>query len=65
MRRRFGRLGNEPLSRPGTEVLAFLKPSCPSTVGLGPRTLPYRLLRLHGDALVVWPGMLFPNSRGY
>ena len=26
---------------------------------------PYSQLRLHaGGALVVWPGMLFPNSRG-
>ena len=30
------------------------------------RILPYRRLRLQdGAALVVWPGMLFPNNRGY
>ena len=41
----------------------------PSWSVLGPpgaETVGYRRMRLHaGGVLVVWPGMLFPKSRGY
>ena len=44
---------------------SVLRPGGPTWLTLVPaRTLPYRRLRLHGGALVVWPGLLLGTAAG-